>query len=119
MLHASINIKVTDKVGPNPNYRDSADSLFEGIPTCTEEVVLDFDGVEFISRGFADQLHKARLRFQSEQQVHVVLEHANEEVLAMLAAVSRTQQGRSTRQLDIPVVRIGSMKELERMFMGI
>lgn len=119
MLHASTIIKVSEKVGANPNYRDSADRLFTGIAATADEVVLDFYGVEFISRGFADQLHKAKLRFQVEHRSRVILEHANEEVLAMLAAVSRTQEGRSTRQQYIPVVRIGSMKELERMLMGI
>lgn len=119
MPRTSTIINVSDKVGTNPNYRDSADRLFTGIATTADEVVLDFKGVEFISRGFADQLHKAKLHFQAEHRTQVVLEHANEEVLAMLAAVSRTQQGRSTQQPYIPVVRIGSMKELERMLMGI
>ena len=117
-MRASTDIKVKNKVGSNPNYRNSADVLFTEVPATTEELVLDFSEVEFISRGFADEFHKARLRFQTERNVPVVLEQVNEAVQEMLSAVARTQEGSSPLRVDIPVIRVNSVDELERMLLG-
>lgn len=117
-MRASTAIKVESMVGSNPNYRNSAEVLFAAVPANASEVVLDFSGVEFISRGFADELHKTRLRFQSERNVPVVLDHVNEAVQEMLSAVARTQEGNATLRVDIPVIRVNSIDELERMLLG-
>ncbi|MCO6481275.1 MAG: DUF4325 domain-containing protein [Flavobacteriales bacterium] len=117
-MRSSTVIVVKDKVGSNPNYRNSADVLFASVPAYTEEVVLDFSGVEFISRGFADELHKARIRFQDERNLPVVLEQLNEEVQHMLSAVARTQNGSTPLRVDIPVIRVNSVDELDRMLLG-
>jgi anti-anti-sigma regulatory factor len=117
-MRPSTVIKVQSKVGSNPNYRNSADILFEAISGDIAELVLDFSGVEFISRGFADELHKARLRFQAERNVPVVLEQVNEAVQEMLSVVARTQEGSTPLRVDIPVIRVNSVNELERMLLG-
>ena len=117
-MRPSTIIKVQSKVGSNPNYRDSADVLFTSVPSTTKELVLDFNGVEFISRGFADEFHKARLLFQSERNVPVILEQVNEAVQEMLSAVARTQEGNTSLRVDIPVIRVNSVDELERMLLG-
>ncbi|MCB0768586.1 MAG: hypothetical protein KDB95_15360 [Flavobacteriales bacterium] len=117
-MRASTDIKVKNKVGSNPNYRNSADVLFTEVPATTEELVLDFSEVEFISRGFADEFHKARLRFQTERNVPVVLEQVNEAVQEMLSAVARTQEGSTPLRVDFPVIRVNSVDELERMLLG-
>ena len=117
-MRPSTVIKVQSKVGSDPNYRNSADVLFHAVPATTEELVLDFNGVEFISRGFADEFHKARLRFQAERNVPVILEQVNEAVQDMLSAVARTQEGSTPLRVDIPVIRVNSVDELERMLLG-
>jgi hypothetical protein len=117
-MRPSTVINVKSKVGSNPNYRNSADLLFASVPSSVEELVLDFSDVEFISRGFADEFHKARLRFQAERKVPVVLEQVNDAIQQMLSAVSRTQEGKTPLRVDIPVIRVNSVVELERMLLG-
>lgn len=117
-MHTASVIVVKNKVGSNPNYRDSAELLFTDVPGTAQELVLDFSDVEFVSRGFADELHKARLRYQAEHQVAVVLENVNGTVQQMLSAVARTQSGKSTLEIAIPVIRVKNVEELERMLLG-
>jgi len=117
-MRSSSIINVKSKVGSDPNYRNSADVLFTSVPSTVEELVLDFSGVEFISRGFADELHKARLRFQTERKVPVILEHVNDALQQMLSVVARTQEGKTSLRVDIPVIRVNSVDELERMLLG-
>jgi hypothetical protein len=114
----SIILTVSERVGSNPNYRNSASVLFEAIPLHVEEVVLDFSGVEFISRGFADELHKERLRIQAERNVHVVLEEVSEEVQRMMNTVARTQQAGNRSEFRLPVIRITSANQLENLLLG-
>lgn len=111
-------IHVRNLIGHSPNFRDSASVLFEGLQPGVSELVLDFTGVDFISRGFADQLHKERLRVQEVMQVQVVLEHVNEEVRRMMAAVALTQDGADHPALNIPVIRVADAREFERMLQG-
>ncbi|MCU0318449.1 MAG: STAS-like domain-containing protein [Flavobacteriales bacterium] len=117
MLPSTV-IQVKSKVGTDPNYRNSAEVLFFEVPANSKELVLDFSGVEFISRGFADELHKARLRFQQERNIPVIIEQVNEAVQEMLSAVARTQEGSTPLRVDIPVIRVNSVDELERMLLG-
>lgn len=109
---------VVDLVGHSPNYRNSASALFAGISPHMEEIVLDFSNVEFISRGFADELHKERLRVQKASNVHVVLENVNEEVQQMLNTVTRTQRGTNRGEVKLPVIRISSVSQLENLLLG-
>ena len=80
-------------------------------------VVLDFAGVEFISRGFADQLHKERLAFQERCGVHVVFDNTGEDVQRMMQAVALTQGGTVRSPLTIPIIRVKDVAELQRMLM--
>jgi hypothetical protein len=111
-------ILVRERIGHSPNYRDSASVLFEGLQPGVHELVLDFTDVDFISRGFADQLHKERLRVQEELQVQVMLEHVNEDVRQMMAAVALTQDGAEHPALNIPVIRVADAREFERLLQG-
>lgn len=104
--------------GSSPNYRNSAAELFTCLPAHVDEVVLDFSGVEFVSRGFADELHKERLAVQTQRNVRVVLENLNEEVQRMLSAVARTQNMKERDTMDLPVIRVSSVSELENLLLG-
>lgn len=118
MERSACIVHVMDRVGTSPNYRNSAADLFHAIHGQVAEVVLDFAGVEFISRGFADELHKERLRYQAERNARVVLENVNEEVQRMLSAVARTQNAKERGEVDVPVIRISSVTELENLLLG-
>lgn len=118
MKHTTCIVAVRERVGSNPNYRNSASVLFDNVPEQVEEVILDFSGVEFISRGFADELHKERLRLQAERNVHVVLEEVGEEVQRMMNTVARTQRAGNRSELRLPVIRITSASQLENLLLG-
>ncbi|HMQ76050.1 MAG TPA: DUF4325 domain-containing protein [Flavobacteriales bacterium] len=105
-------------VGSNPGYRDSARELFAAVPDGVCEVILDFSGVEFISRGFADELLRERLAFQSARGVLSTVEHANEEVRATLNAVLRTQDGSMRVRAAEPVRQISSRTGLEDLLLN-
>jgi hypothetical protein len=111
-------IHVKKNAGANPNFRNSASELFAAVVPGIQEVVLDFAGVEFISRGFADELHKERIKWQEEKHARVVLENVNEEIARMLAAVARTQGVAERSMVDLPVIRVNSVKELEDLLLG-
>ena len=105
-------------VGANPGYRDSAVLLFADIDAAACEVVLDFSDVMFISRGFADELHQARLRFQSERGLPVTIENANSEIRELLNAVSRTQEDKKRQSTSAPLVRVNGIQSLEDLLLG-
>jgi hypothetical protein len=117
-MTTTITIPVQRLVGHSPNYRHGAVTLFSSVLPGVAEVVLDFAGVDFISRGFADELHKERLRVQDEFKLQVVLENVSEDVRLMMAAVARTQEGSALAQVDIPVIRLNDLREFERMLQG-
>lgn len=117
-MNTSTTIAVKKLVGHSPNYRNSADVLFATVAPGVTEVVLDFTGVEFISRGFADQLHKERLRVQEALKLQVVLENVSEDVRQMMAAVARTQDSAPGELVDVPVIRVNDAREFERLLQG-
>ncbi len=113
------SIVVRKYVGTAPNYRNSAAELFRHVKCGMREVVLDFSEVEFISRGFADQLHKERLEFQNHCSTQVFIENANVEVQEMMRAVALTQSAIHRERVEIPIFRVKDKEELERMFLAL
>ena len=112
------NISVLKCVGASPGFRDSAALLFEHVVEGNCEVVLNFEGVTFISRGFADELHQVRKRFQTERAIPVTIEHANGEVMAMLEAVARTQNGVVRPKTVSKVIRVSDTQGLEDLLLS-
>ena len=111
MTHYS-TISVRKRMGASPNYRNSATELFNGARPGARVLVMDFEGVEFISRGFADQFHKDRLSFQERTGVQVEIENASPDVQHMLQVVSRTQDVVRQARLSIPVIQVMNVDEL-------
>ncbi|MFZ1664271.1 MAG: hypothetical protein WAU08_02560 [Flavobacteriales bacterium] len=107
-------IIVRELVGAAPNYRNSAAELFDAIPCGMEMIVIDFTGVEFISRGFADQLHKESKRFMERCSSMLCMENVNPDVQRMMQIVALTQTERDSRKLNIPILRVKNSMELER-----
>jgi hypothetical protein len=105
-------------VGASPGYRNSANLLFADVSDGVCEVVLDFTGVVFISRGFADELHQERLSMQRDRNVAVTIENANADIVATLAAVARTQEGTVQPRSTERVFRIDSRNGLEDLLLN-
>lgn len=118
MSHPVATISVFSAVGASPGFRDSAAHLFSDVEESIREVVLDFDNVVFISRGFADELHQVRQMVQSERGLTIVVENANEEVRAMLNVVSRTQDGAGKSNKPLSPIHINGSQGLEDLLLG-
>lgn len=113
--HTSIIVR--KRVGENPNYRNSASELFTGVLGGPDELVVDFCGVDFISRGFADQFHKERLAWQERNGIQVRIENASEDVQQMLQVVSNTQVGVHLEAMAIPIIPVANVEELKRLML--
>lgn len=111
-------ISVLRMVGASPGFRDSAAVLFGHVPEGVCELVLDFTGVTFISRGFADELHQLRQVFQVERKVPVTIENANADIMAMMSAVSTTQQETAKSEIATRVIRIADSGGLKDLLLG-
>lgn len=81
--------------------RDQAMQLFDSLhgycPQCSE-IIFDFAGIEFMSRSFADQFHKERMKFQEEKNVKVFIENENSQIHDILNAVCKTQKLKVRKQ---------------------
>ena len=103
MIHTELHL--VELLGTTLNSRDEADALFARMKAdlpATDSYVLNFSGVTFTSRSFADQFHKLKIRWQAEFIVPIVLENMHEQTLAILGAVAQTQQERRHKVANIP-----------------
>ncbi len=100
-------------LGHSPNYRNSASVLFAELEPGLAEVILDFAGVDFISRGCCREVVQ-----KGGSKVQVLLENVSEDVRLMMAAVAKTQEHTELRKVDIPVVRVKDATEFERLLQG-
>jgi len=82
------------------------------------QVDLDFTGVEFISRSFADQFHEEKARLAEITGKEMIVTNANESVIDMLQAVSRTQNKSSRNLSNIPVYQYSDRNSLERFLIS-
>lgn len=73
--------------------REEADLCFDAvlIPPSAQKVVFDFTDVTYISRSFADQFHKNKVKLIEERSVVVDILNADIAVIKMLHAVSNSQ----------------------------
>lgn len=73
--------------------RDEADFLLNKIQSniLSEKIIIDFSGIDFISRSFADQFHKEKMKLSSERNINIEVANAEVAIIEMLRAVSNTQ----------------------------
>lgn len=72
--------------------RDEVEALFAEVKTATSnKVIFDFAGIEFISRSFADEFHKQKMKLAKELNMQFEVANADLSVIEMLQAVSHTQ----------------------------
>jgi len=87
-----IAVSVAGVVGSFCTSREQARRLGRLLSLTTQrsKLTIDFSGVSFMSRSFADELYKQVHRIGGDRIVHTV--HARRAVSEMLHAVSVTQQ---------------------------
>lgn len=94
-MNASTTIIVSDYLGHhNLVTRESATTLIaNALCTPHKEIVLDFTHVTFISRSFADQLHKEMMAYNTLGKKKISFANALPDIVQMLKVVATTQTG--------------------------
>lgn len=113
----TINVKET--MGSDLVSRLTARDFLAFVKNTGEnQVVLDFSGVEFISRSFADEFYNA-FHLNSDRGFEFTMVNVPENVDAMVKAVAATQDGSGkTVEKDTSVHRPKNIEDLEACFMS-
>ncbi len=91
MMSADKNINVKDILGSTLNAREALYEIFKGIDFNNIKAVhIDFTGVEFMSRSFADEFFKYRQTLESEKNIKFILINSNKDISNILKAVSNS-----------------------------
>lgn len=81
------------------------------------QVELDFSGIEFMSRSFADQFHK-ELYLHDDDSFEIVIKNADAAIINMLNAVSKTQTKRKVVKKTHQVASYNDLKQMESFVMS-
>lgn len=91
-MKAAYTYHIIDHLGDSLNTREAAaDFLKEVSANKCDVIELDFKGVNFMSRSFADQFYKRKVKIDAKSEKVIEIINANEHVLKMLNAVKKTQ----------------------------
>lgn len=109
-------IRVSEICGTDLITREAVQHLIASIDFSPCKICnvfeLDFVHVDFMSRSFADQLHKERVRLQQQMKCEIVVINANKEIYEMLEAVAKTQNHSKRKQDQVPVHKFSDAKAL-------
>jgi uncharacterized protein YllA (UPF0747 family) len=89
-------IKIVELIGSDIRSRQNADHIRNSIANFDGVVELDFNGVEFISRAFADEIYS----IVNENRDHVVLKNMKGIVDSMMSVVSESRIHKRVRKTD-------------------
>lgn len=107
----TLQISIFSKLGETLNTREAASLLFVCVvENYAKKVVFDFSQVEFMSRSFADQFHKERMKLKDEHGLFIDLKNASEPIRKMLVTVESTQNKRNRFYTELPVFRFSDDK---------
>ena len=100
--------------------RETAILLIEkAISTHCSYIEIDFAGISFISRSFADQFHKEKLKSWEQCNKEIVVVNAHHDVLEMFKAVSKTQHNEDRLFEEYPKVRFENRRSLKQYLYSI
>jgi len=99
-------IAVSDFAAKTLNTREAARAilaLVEEMPCKVNEI--DFAGIEFMSRSFADEFHKEKIRLQEKFLIRIDILNAATEVVQILHRVANTQDVKERKKFEVPVYK--------------
>jgi hypothetical protein len=112
-MQPSARIIVTEEFGKLLNTREAASELINLVSDVnSSDTEIDFTGVEFMSRSFADQFHKELEQIRLEKQQRIEILNAAEPVIRMLKAVAVTQNSTDRDYIALPVLKFTDHKLL-------
>lgn|SRR5690606_1358597 len=100
------------------DFREAATRLADMVREhCDKQIELDFSGIEFMSRSFADQFHK-ELYLRDEDSFEIIIKNADASIIRMLDAVSKTQTKRKAVKKTHQVASYNNLKQMESFVMS-
>lgn len=113
-------ISVSENIGKLLNTREAATLLIDDVRESKCSVVeLDFISVEFMSRSFADQFHKDKLKVQTELNISIEVLNADEEIIRILQVVSHTQKKVNREFNDVQIFSFSNTALLSEHLLSI
>jgi hypothetical protein len=105
-MENTLDINVFKHLGETLNSREAAILLFDFVnENKANNVVFDFTNVVFMSRSFADQFHKERMKLKEKSGLTIHLKDASELIRTMLITVELTQNKRNRFYTELPVFK--------------
>ena len=118
-MEKKLHINIYKRIGETLNSREAAILLFEFVKeNQVKNVVFDFSDVIFMSRSFADQFHKERMKIKNQNGLMIQLKDASETIRKMLLTVEATQNKRNRFYSELPVFKF-SEKNLENYLLAL
>ena len=109
-------IKILDFLNKTLDTRESATRLFSQIKclhsNCSK-LEIDFSGIEFMSRSFADQFHKERILFQRNSNYNISFKNADYQTIDILNAVANTQTDRKPFITNYQLYTFNDLKKMD------
>jgi hypothetical protein len=118
-MNCHTTISVLDFLGATVHTREAAVALLGIVEKdACDQVDLDFRGVEFISRSFADQFHADKIALSERTGKIIFVTNATESIISMLQAVARTQNKANREYASVPVFKYSDRSTLERFLLS-
>lgn len=119
-MNCETTIQVAELLGKTIHTREASNHLLQFVASdrC-QQIELDFTGVDYISRSFADQFHADKMHLAAEQQKSIIVTNANTEVVNMLQAVAKTQNKTYRGNTSLPVYKYSTWSQLENFLLSI
>lgn len=99
--------------------RDLADLLFIKFTEFkSRRIEVDFSGIDFISRAFADQFHKNKMSFYKKKNIEIVVVNCNSEVFNVFQEVAKTNSAsyvRTYKKAQYNVFNIHTLSDLNKL----
>lgn len=104
-------IQIKSLLGKVISTRQHIDILRKKLRTLNNsEIILDFTGVEFISRSFADELLKLQKENIDKHQLKIKFENLEYSVTKMIAVVKKGYKNK--RKNLIPITKVSKLEEI-------
>lgn len=109
-------IYIKDLAGRDILGRIAAHDILSAAYNCRDnEVVMDFDEVQFTTRSFMDEFYN-EVRKASASGLKITLENMSDDLKHMYSAVSKTQKGGTVKITMKPYSRPKTIADMERIF---
>lgn len=113
IMSSKYSISIQQLIGTSVHTREASGMLVDRILESSSEMIeIDFSGVRFISRSFADEFYSDKLTMERDKGKIIVISGASEMVMKMIKAVSRTQDKKERNIPDTPIYEFDRKEDI-------